>query len=75
MKSLANSRNSLHVRIALYFIGLFAAVQLITHFVVHNANMRIASAHTAEQLNRGERVLRRLLDERGASSGQAKSLR
>lgn len=71
VKPLANSRNSLHVRIALYFIGLFAAVQLITHFVVHNANMRIASAHTAEQLNRGERVLRRLLDERGASSGQA----
>ncbi len=59
------------MRIALYFIGLLAAVQLITHFVVHDANMRIASAHTADQLNRGERVLRRLIEERGASSRQA----
>jgi diguanylate cyclase len=62
---------SLHLRIAFYFIGLLACVQLLTHFIVYDANTRIASAHTSAELNQGERVLRRLLDERGARLLQA----
>ncbi len=65
------SPRSLNVRIALYFIGLLAAVQLITHLVVHQANDRIASAHTRAELDRGERVLRRSIEERGTRLQQA----
>jgi diguanylate cyclase (GGDEF)-like protein len=65
------SPRSLHVRIALYFIGLLAAVQLITHLVVHQANDRIASAHTQAELAQGERVLRRSIEERGTRLQQA----
>jgi diguanylate cyclase (GGDEF)-like protein len=62
---------SLQLRIALYFIGLLALVQLLTHLVVNDANTRIAAEHTNAELSQGERVLKRLLDERGSRLHQA----
>jgi diguanylate cyclase len=62
---------SLHLQIALYFIGLLGCVLLATNYIVYDANSRIASAHTSAEVNQGERVLRRLLEERGARYQQA----
>jgi diguanylate cyclase len=62
---------SLNARIALYFIGLLACVQLLTLFIVYDANTRIANTHTSAELAQGERVLKRLVDERGARLQQA----
>jgi diguanylate cyclase len=57
---------SLRIRIALFFIGLLAGVQFLTQLTVNDANSRIASTHVADELDHGERVLRRLLADRGA---------
>jgi diguanylate cyclase len=62
---------SLQLRIALYFIGLLALVQLLTHLVINDANTRIATDHTNTELSQGERVLKRLMDERGTRLQQA----
>jgi diguanylate cyclase len=61
----------LHLRIAFYFIGLLGCVQLVTNLIVYDANSRIAGEHTSAEIQQGERVLRRLLDERGARYQQA----
>ncbi len=57
---------SLRIRIALFFLVLLAGVQFLTQLTVNDANSRIAAAHVAEEIEHGERVLQRLLADRGA---------
>lgn len=66
--------HSLYWRIVLYFLMLLAAVLLLTRFVIGNANMRIAADHTADELKQGERILLRVLDDRGTRLQQAVSI-
>ena len=65
---------SLQFRIARYFIGLLAAMQLLTTLIVYDVNKRSASAHTTLELRQGERVLRCLLEKRAARLAQALSI-
>jgi diguanylate cyclase len=62
---------SLRAQIAMFFIAMLAAVQLLTHWTVNDANSRIAKDHLNAELEQGAKVLRRLIDDRGAQLLQA----
>jgi diguanylate cyclase len=62
---------SIRARIVLFFVTMFAAVQLLTLWIVSDANSRLANSHMTTELDHGARVLRRLLDDRSDRLQQA----
>ncbi|HEY9101264.1 bifunctional diguanylate cyclase/phosphodiesterase [Chitinimonas sp.] len=56
---------SLNFRIVVAFSGLLALVLLLAFTVVNVTNLRISRAEAAQDLQTGERVFRRLLEQRG----------
>lgn len=56
--------NSLRARIVLWIALLFALVQALAYFLVSSAHRENARASVAAQLDVGERMLERLLDDR-----------
>lgn len=65
--------NSLAFRIVVFFVGLLAAVLVLTFALVSAANLRISHNTAANELKTGERVFHRLLETRGAQLSQAAS--
>jgi diguanylate cyclase (GGDEF)-like protein len=62
---------SMRAQIAMFFIAMLASVQWLTHWTVNDANSRIAAGHLNSELEHGTKVLRRLIDDRGAQLLQA----
>jgi diguanylate cyclase len=58
--------NSLHVRIGLFSLALFLAVQIPTLVMAYRGNNEVANERLSADLDHGTRTFRRILDERGA---------
>ena len=62
---------SLELRIVVFFVILLAAVQVTAFFLVSAANQEIAKREIANQLEIGERVFKRLIEQNGRQLSQA----
>lgn len=64
-------RKSLQFRIVIFFVSLLAVLQTVAFVLVSAANLRISRETAVRELETGERVFRRLLEQNGKQLGLA----